>query len=492
MGESINVVLRGFYLDSVALMRLSVALSARPGVDEAAVMVATPSNLALLEQAGLLTGEGRGASANDAVIAVRANDGAALVAAAQFAQAELETARAPLNATAAAPLTLDGTLREHPTLNLALISVPGEYAALEAHRALERNLHVMLFSDQVSLADEIALKARARDRGRLIMGPDCGTALICGVPLGFANAVPSGPVGIVAASGTGLQELSVRLARAGLGISHGIGVGGRDLSTAVGAISTYSAIDALEADEDTEHIVVISKPPDASIARAVLERLARLDQPALACFLGLETLDGAAAPWFNTLEAAALEVLRNAGVANSLDVTAPPLARATGAVVGLYSGGTLCAEGQTVLRERGLDVGSNIPVPGVRNVGLDDEGHRLIDLGADEFTRGRPHPMLEPQVRAEVLADVLTRAGVGVVLLDVVLGYGGHADPVSAIVATLERPENNRPVLIASICGTDIDPQGLDACTARLKEAGILVAPSAATAARWAADSIGV
>lgn len=494
MSTTLNVVLRGFYLDSVALMRLSAALRALSGVEDAAVMVATPSNVDLLHQADLLTENGRGATPNDAIIAVRGTDDAALANATEFARSELETARSNRGSDVLAPLALGGTLREHPALNLALISVPGEYAALEAHRALEADLDVMLFSDQVPLTEEVALKERACSQGRIVMGPDCGTALLHGLPLGFANAVPSGPVGIVAASGTGLQEVSVLLAREGLGTSHGIGVGGRDLSEPVGGLSTHAALDLLAQDPDTEHVVVISKPPELATARDVLAHLARLPQPTIACFLGLEALNDAPGPWVNTLEAAASEVLKNAGRPGIADAGMPDLfgVRQGGSdIVGLYSGGTLCAEAQTVLRNRGLTFSSNVPIPGVAAAGLSGAGHRLVDLGADEFTLGRPHPMLEPQVRADVFAEVLEDQDIGVILLDVVLGYGSHPDPIDALLRVLGDAQSKRPILIANVCGTERDPQGYTHCIERLREAGVAVAPSAAGAARWAAAAIG-
>src|SRR5690606_14776291 len=125
---------------------------------------------------------------------------------------------------------------------------PGVYAAFEAFRALENNLNVMMFSDNVTVEDEIKLKDLAVKKDLLMMGPDCGTAIINGVGLCFANKIKRGPIGLVAASGTGLQEVTVLIDQFGGGISQAIGVGGRDLSKDVMGRMTLHAINALNAD----------------------------------------------------------------------------------------------------------------------------------------------------------------------------------------------------------------------------------------------------
>ncbi|MBM3488821.1 MAG: oxidoreductase, partial [Alphaproteobacteria bacterium] len=311
IGVVLNRVRRGLYLDSVALMRLSEAVAALPGIAGAALMVGTPANLALMDDAGLLAAEGRAAGANDLVVALRAKDAASGAAALAAAEQLLDQPRGPRGDGAGfRPRTLDAALALAPEANLALISVPGAFAAAAARVALARGLNAMIFSDNVAIEDERALKEDARARGLLVMGPDCGTALIAGTALGFANAVPAGDVGIVAASGTGLQEVACLIARGGRGISHAIGTGGRDLDARVGAITTLAAIDALEADPATREIVLISKPPAAAVAEAVLARLGRLRKPATVSFLGA---DGLAAPagvrLVATLDEAAAAVL---------------------------------------------------------------------------------------------------------------------------------------------------------------------------------------
>ncbi|MGE0744024.1 MAG: acyl-CoA synthetase FdrA [Rhodospirillales bacterium] len=486
MSVVVNRVRRGLYLDSVALMRLSDAVAALPGVERAALMVGTPSNVEIMADAGLLAADGRGAGVNDLVVAIRATDDAA--GAAALAEAERLLDRPPGTGSAASavrPRTLAGALDALPDASLALISVPGAFAAGEAAKALARGLDVMIFSDNVPVDAERALKDTAAAQGRLVMGPDCGTAIVGGVPLGFANAVPRGDVGVVAASGTGLQEVTCLLARAGRGISHAIGTGGRDLSEAVGGLTALAAIDALAADPATRHIVLISKPPAPAVAQRVLDRLGRAGKPATVCFLGSAA---AAAPagvrLVPTLEQAAFVVL---GAAPPADPAAPPPAGLRW-IRGLFTGGTLCGEAQVILMAAGHAVASNAPVPGAAAAGGDrvQNGHTLIDFGADEYTVGRPHPMIDPGRRDDALAAALAEPGVAAVLLDCVIGYGAHPDPAGAIAAVVRRVAGGPPV-IASVTGTEADPQSWSASARTLRDAGVLVAPSNAAAARLAA-----
>src|SRR4051812_5904499 len=333
----LNRVERGRYLDSVALMRIARRLGELPGVEAAALMIGTPSNKALLADARLLSSDGQAAEPNDLLIAVRAADPAAA-----FALAErllIEPAPAEAQALRRAR-TLEGALALEPAANLALISVPGDFAAAEARKALERGMHAMVFSDNVPLEAEVALKRFAAERGLLLMGPDCGTALIGGAPLAFANAVPRGDIGIVSASGTGLQEVSCLIARLGAGVSHGIGVGGRDLDERVGALGMLAAIDALESDPQTRTLVLISKPPAPRVAREVLARVRRSSKGGVVCFLGADE-PGIARALADAAEAA---------TGRKLAYRAPALAKRAGAVRGLFCGGTLAAEAQLILR----------------------------------------------------------------------------------------------------------------------------------------------
>lgn len=455
MPSVLNRVERGRYLDSVALMRLSRRLSALPGVEEAALMIGSPSNKALLREAGLLAAEGEQAGANDLVVALRASDERlgkdALQAALSWEQQEFSSD------TLGRSRSLTTALDTLPRANLALISVPGEFAVGEARKALDAGLHALVFSSGVPLDDERSLKLHAREKGLLLMGPDCGTAIINGTPLAFANAVPRGDIGIISASGTGLQEVSCLLARMGRGVSHGIGVGGRDLDERVGALATLDAIDALEQDAGTATIVLISKPPAPRVAEQVLQRLARCRKKTVVCFLGLDK--PGLAP---TLRAAA-EMAAGATIADE----SASKRKVKGRVEALYCGGTLCSEAELIFQRRGL------------------QGHRFIDLGDDRYTRGRPHPMIDPEIRNAHVAAASADPAVGMILVDMVIGYGAHPDPAGVLLDV----KSQKPI-VASVTGTDRDPQVRSRQVAKLRDAGVLVAPSNAQAAELAAALI--
>jgi FdrA protein len=495
----VNEVRKGFYLDSVALMRLSRSIAGSSGIEDAALMMGTPANKQILEEADLLAEAGRAAKGNDLIVAVRAEADADATAALEDALRLLEAPRAGTgNEQRWRPRTLGGALSALPEANLALVSVPGPFAATEARKALGRGLHVMIFSDNVELADERALKEEARARGLLVMGPDCGTAILGGVPLAFSNRVPRGDIGIIGASGTGMQEVSSLIARSGGGISQAIGVGGRDLSKEIGAISTLMALEALDRDPATRRIVLISKPPAPEVARRIAARVAESTKPFTLCFIGARPFDppdnARLAP---TLKAAAEDALGGAEIGAGFDTSAAATARRQGAIVGLFSGGTLCAEAQIVLAAASRRVASNAPVPGAEAIEAvrpdmaspdmaNRDMHRLLDLGADQYTRGRPHPMIDPAVRDEALKEALGDAKVAVVLLDLVLGFGAHGDPAGHLARVLaERPAGGAP-LVASVTGTEDDPQVRSVQVAKLERAGVLVAPSNAQAAALA------
>ncbi len=456
-------------------------------------MLGTPANKDILREAGILAPDGEAAEPGDLILALRAANAAAGASAMAAAKRLLDAPReAAADATLNVVRTLRSAVRNLPDANLALISVPGHFAAAEARKALALGLHVMIFSDNVALADEVALKREARGRGLLVMGPDCGTAIIGGAPLAFANVVPRGDIGIIGASGTGIQEVSCLIARRGGGISHAIGTGGRDLKAEVGAITTLMAIDALDADAGTRHVVLISKPPEASVARRVLDRVAQSRKPFTICFLGAADLALPA----NARAAATLRAAADASLGGARIHAASPRVHADGGTLvrGLFAGGTFCAEAQILFTQAKLAVASNVPVPGARALAEARDAHVMIDLGDDEFTRGRPHPMIEPAVREGPLAAALADPATGVVLLNVVLGYGAHPDPAGHLAGVLSnalRKRDGRPLIIASVTGTDADPQPRAEQVGKLIAAGVIVTNSNAEAAELAAAAIG-
>jgi FdrA protein len=380
-------------------------------------------------------------------------------------------------------------MRQMPDANLALISVPGDFAAAEARKALRHGLNVMIFSDNVPLAQEVALKCEARDRGLLVMGPDCGTAIVSGVPLAFANSVPRGDVGIIGASGTGIQEVSCLVANGGRGISHAIGTGGRDLSVEVGGITTLAAIDLLDDDATTEHIILISKPPAPEVAKRILARAATSSKPFTVCLIGAktETELPANVRFVGTLAEAAEAVL---GRKISAHRGALPKSTNAKLIRGLFCGGTLCSEAQLILQRSGLAVTSNAPIRGSGRLDTKGDAHILLDLGDDSFTRGRPHPMIEPATRDALLGEALVDETVGVIMLDVILGWGIHPDPAGHLARALKDWSGTRPAIVASVIGTEADPQIRSSQVRKLTDAGIILAPSNADATETALQCI--
>ena len=492
---------RNSYRDSVELMGIAAQLESLPGVGRAGLVMATPANLAVLAGAGLTAAVPSGAAPGDLIVAIQAADESAAdtalatagrLLAAGSGDGDGDGSGAPRQAL---PQTLAEGLGRLPDANLALISTPGIYATAEALKALKRGLNVFLFSDNVSEADEAMLKHEAARRNLLVMGPDCGTAIVDGIPLGFANAVRRGSIGLAAASGTGLQQVTCLIHRFGGGISHAIGTGGRDLHEEIGGATMRAAIARLLADDATKVVVLISKPPAASVAESILASIRGAAKPVVVNFLGgdpaiVESAGARAAATFEDAAriasdlAAGLPSERN-GEGGAL--TDPAIEQqAAGAAVnlpdgagilGLFSGGSLAGEARLILRQ-------------LLGPGRTD---RIIDLGEDEYTVGRPHPMIDPRLRSEQIVAAGQDPSIGVVLLDIVLGYGSHPDPAGALVPAIEAARTaasdagRHLVFVASVCGTDLDPQGLAAQERTMIDAGVQLAASNARAAALAA-----
>ncbi len=521
---------RGVYHDSVTLLRMSQAVGEVPGVLDAQIAMSTPFNLEFAVAARF--GIPEGAGANDLLVALRAVDETALSRGLDALAAVLEAAdrasHAPARAGAGAPpRTVRAAAAAAPDAAVVLISVPGPWVLGEAMDAIAAGRHPMIFSDNVPIEHEIALKRAAAQAGVLVMGPDCGTAVLGGVGLGFANVLaPSrgGPaVGVVAASGTGAQQLMCLLDDAGVAVSAVLGLGGRDLSAAVGGLSARTALEMLDADPATDSIVLISKPADPDTAERVLRAARAARTPLHTILLGtggditseVETLLASLAVpvpvWKRWLPPAGSPDAP-AGDADSLG------AAPTGVLHGLFAGGTLADEAMLLLREDLGDIRSNIPLrpdlglpepagghgghgghgaPGVAGLpDLTGLGSVVIDLGDDRFTSGRAHPMIDPTVRLQLLAVSAADPGVSVLLMDVVLGHGAEADPaarlapaVRAALATRAPADGGpRPLhVVISLCGTGQDPQDRERQARALADAGALVFASNAMAARAAA-----
>jgi len=510
-----TIIKSGEYYDSITLLEVAQGLLALEDIADAAVVMGTPANKGILAGADLLTPEAEAASNDDLVIAVRAASEEAATAALEEAGALLKASHAPQmeSGMAPPPKTLEAAVERLEGANLALISVAGRYAGGVAREALRQGLHVFLFSDNVSVEDEVALKKLGREKGLLVMGPDAGTAIINGVALGFANAVPAGPVGVVAASGTGLQAVTCYMPRQGVGITQAIGAGGRDLKSEVGGIMMLEGLRALQADPATKVLLLVSKPPAPEVAAKVLVQVKAGDKPTVVLFLGgdPEKIRAAGAiPAANMEEAAcvaaavaqgqdpddALENLRHqdAGLRSRAAELKKHLKPQQKYFRGLFSGGTFCYETQLILKDLGIAVYSNAPVDKSLQMADSNEsvGHVAVDLGEDEFTVGRLHPMIDPTLRNRRIVQEARDPETAVIFLDVVIGYGSHADPAGMAAEAIKEARavakaGGREVLfVASVCGTADDPQDLGMQEAKLEEAGVLVLPTNAAATRLA------
>ncbi len=494
------IVKKDSYYDSVFLMLMSKELQDLAGVTQATVTLGTPMNRDLLATSGFDADRLALAGPNDLVIALETDD-AGMDTAVKSAEALLVRKAAP-RATgagqAAQPRDLAGALALQEGTNLVVISLPGAYAAREARKALEKGLHVMLFSDNVPLEEEIELKTFARTKGLLVMGPDCGTAIVNGSPLCFANVVRRGKVGIVAASGTGLQEVSCLLDRYGIGVSQAIGTGGRDLKNEkVGGLTMLTALEALAADPATTSLVVVSKPPARAVADKVLAALEKAGKPSVVHFIGLKPDPKAKAHplirWASNLEEAARMAAGLGPEASSAQELerlasreAARLSKTQKYIRGYFTGGTLADEAWLLLHGLTGAVWSNnqtdpafVPPDPQKSV-----GHTVVDLGDDVFTVGRPHPMIDPSTRTDRIYAEVDDPEIAVMLVDVVLGYGSHRDPAGALVGSLiaakaaaEKRGGYLPI-VASITGTEGDYQGLAGQRAKLEAAGVVVMPS--------------
>lgn len=486
---------KGCFQDSVSLMIISRKLSESENVDDVSVMMGTPANKSLLETTGFWHDDFNQATPNDICVAIRTETADESITQAILQQLD-ESLQQLAQATGGSQTLLqvrrwESACQKLPEANMTLISVAGEYAAELANQALDRNLNVMMFSDNVTLEDEINLKRRAQDKGLLVMGPDCGTAMIAGTPLAFANVIPEGNIGVIGASGTGIQELCSQIALAGEGITHAIGLGGRDLSAEVGGISALTALDMLGADDKSQVLAFVSKPPAEAVRQHIVTAMKATGKPVVALFLGYTcTAPRDENVWFaSTLDdAARLACLLARVTARRSALTAS----GDGLIRGLYTGGTLAAEAAGLLAAH-----LNVAADAQHHHGmmLDAAGHQIIDLGDDFYTVGRPHPMIDPALRNQLITDLGSQPQVRVLLVDVVIGYGATADPAASLVqawqkACVARGIDQPLFAIATVTGTEGDPQCRSLQIATLEDAGIAVVSSLPEATLLAAELI--
>ncbi len=483
-----TIIKSNTYQDSVSLMLLSTELTGSDGIERVSIMMGTPANKEIFASTGFETPEMRDAGPSDMVIVVDSDieDAEALVTG-RVEDFLTNQASAASKRSYAKTASLERALAELPEANFALISIPGEYAGQEARRVLERGLNIMMFSDNVSVTDEVALKKRGEELGLIVMGPDCGTSMIDGVPLAFANVVRRGSIGIVGASGTGTQEIMCQIDQLGGGVSHTLGLGGRDLKKDVAGIACLQALRALDADPTTEIIVLVSKPPAPSVRKNILEVCQQLSKPVVAVLLGERPeveQDGNVRYGYTLAETARIAVSLAPATSFTEEQTH---------IRGLFCGGTLASEAAMLMADA-----LSIPEDADHAAGymIRHDGHEVIDLGDDAYTVGRPHPMMDPSLRATMIEDSFDDETLAVLLVDVVLGYGSHPDPATPVAEAVRKGREKaeragRTVLVvASVCGTSTDPQSLEQQEQTLRDADVRVLPSNADAVRYALSAV--
>lgn len=504
-----NIVKRNFHRDSVQLLHLSDEAKKIEGIKDAAVVMATPTNKEILKKLGLLTDDGKAASENDMILAVMAESPHGIGKALQ--QIEEMVLKPPVAKGGKRFYGLDAALEAVPDASLAVVSVPGEYAREIVLKVLDKGLSVHLFSDHVSPEHELELKQYARQKGLLVMGPGAGTSIIAGKAVAFANVVKKGRTGIVAAAGTGLQEISVLLSEAGVGVSAGIGTGGGDVKSKIGGLMMIQSIDALERDAETDTVVVVSKPPDVDVEKHLLNHIAdKTKKRYIVCFLGPENYKippsaQSRIRGTKTLHAAFLEATRSVNRGHELakfemapgelvslaNKTSTSLNGRQMYIRGLYTGGTLAYETLIILHRLIGDVYSNAPID--PKLKLADSYRSVkdsvVDLGEEEFTSGRAHPMIDPTIRKLRLVEEAKDPEVAVIMMDVMLGYGSHMDPAGAMLGAIAdakkiaEAEGRTLPILAHVCGTEQDPQPLSEQVAKLQNIGVYVFPTNAVMA---------
>jgi len=476
----------GAYYDSAVLMQLQRGLLGLPGVLDSGVVMGTPANLELLDQSGLLTEDAKKAGVNDLVLVVKAeSEGAAAAALAQVDS--LLARRRSAVVQEFRPMSLETALQQLPEAGWVLVSVPGRFAAGVAREALRLNRHVFLYSDNVALEDEIALKQTAQAKGLLVMGPDCGTAIVNGVGLGFANRVRRGAIGLVGASGTGLQAITSRIHALGGGVTHAIGTGSRDLKAEVGAITAHQALDLLARDPETKVIVLVSKPPAPSVATKLLAAAQAAGKPVVVDLIGYPppgrrlgnlhfaaSLSEAAETAVSQLSVSRDQLSASSHQSSVTDHRSPITDHY---LRGLFSGGTLAYEALLDLQAVLAPIYSNAPITEAQKLPdpLKSQAHTIVDLGDEVFMVGRLHPMIDNDLRLRRLKQEAADPEVGLILLDVVLGEGAHPDPASELAPVIEEIRDKRLEIVVVVVGTEDDPQNMASQIERLKVAGATV-----------------
>jgi len=499
-----NFVEKEQYYDSVFLMRIAASLGEMPGIIQVSAGMGTPLNKDTMKELGVLDTSGEAASINDMVVGISADT----IEVAEAAYASfLEMLKEKKKKTSNAHKTVEQAANANPDLNLAVVSVAGEYAAKEGMEALKKGMHVFMFSDNVPIEQEVELKQYAKEHRLLMMGPDCGLTFLDGTAIGLCSKTRRGNIGIIGASGSGIQEVMCIVHRKGYGISQAIGVGGRDLSDEVGGITMLQSIELLENDSETAVIVLISKPPAASTMEKVLSAVKTCRKPVVVQFIhgdADQIREVGAYPTSTFLETAEAAIAFSQGkqpATHHVEVDevlakeeCKKLAKGQKYLRGLYCGGSLAEETLTLIGSQLDELHSNVTFGNI--IPMDNpfvsQGNCLTDIGAEEFTKAHPHAAIDPTIRVQRLIREAADPECAILLMDVLLGYALNEDPAGVMAPVIARlkAENGKEgrglCVIIALCGTDLDPQGYEAQKQAFEASGAIVMDSNEKAATLA------
>lgn len=483
------------YVDSVTLMSIGDKVMSLSGISNAEVQMGTPANTEVLEELGYVLSSD--IKPDDLVFAVTGQTQEKIEEAFKFAESLLSGGG-----------TMAGQRKYHDIgdidlsadpYDIAQISLPGEYVLHEAKKALLIGMDLFIFSDNVPLEQELELKELGREMGRLVMGPDCGVGFINGVCLGAGSIMREGSIGIIAASGSGAQEVGSIIEKYGHGISNIIGTGGRDLYPEINGIEMLQAMKLMAEDNNTKVIVLVSKLAGLGVMNKILTEADKIQKAVVAIFLGSEKslFEGHnVIPAFSLHEAAEKACKLISEDVVDLHLSKKDLQETAQSEYsrydsnqkyfrGLFCGGTFTEEALIYLNENlsGVNLNSNLKTRFAdklrdRHISL---GHTILDLGAEDFTSEAPHPVFDPKLRAKRLEKEIGDPETAAILLDFITGPGVAQDPFSLVIETIKKDMSNTGkhiTYIANICGTEQDPQNIRENIRKLKECGVIVTQS--------------
>lgn len=504
-----TIIKKNNYWDSIFLMNAAREIMKTKGVIDAVLVMGTDMNKTVLKEVGGLTSEAIAATPNDLIISLDLEDENIAKDVLACLERIISDKDKNQNEQETVYMSLNKAIDASPEANLVFISVPGEFATQEAKNALNRGLNTFIFSDNVPLEDEVELKKMALEKGLWVMGPGCGTSVINHISIGMMSTIREGNIGIVGASGSGIHEIATLIDRQGFGISQAIGTGGRDLSKEVGGITMIQGINFLENDKSTKVIVLVSKPPALSTAEKIFHLVKKSTKPVVIFFLGgdQQQIKEVGAYGALTLEEAAMKAINLAEnetipSRNFIEKCKIELAQLASEekrklsvkqkyLRGLFCGGTHSEEASMLLQDMIGDLYANLSFGNCQKVTNPHSSikNTLIDMGDEEFTKGKPHPVIDPSILKERLWKEGSDPEVAVILFDLFLGYGAHQDPVGTIEETLAalrekaKEEGRYLSIVASVCGSTKDPQGFNEQKRRLEALGVKVLPSNAQTA---------